>query len=182
MSLLCKLAGHKVGSGYKDSAGEKYLSVRVFAIDGINRVHCGIRTECARCGETFKVGNIHLPTLDDWIADLLKKESNMSKCTQCPHVVGDAYERDCAFPDCCGGWETVYKGMIMDITVAKTGGEEWARREIERLREELAALNEKINAARGHMNLYRLFSCEGGDSYDPECAEKNLDKVMEVLK
>jgi len=43
-------------------------------------------------------------------------------------------------------------------------------------------LNAKIKMAKGHMNLYRLFSCEGGDSYDPECAEKNLDKVMEVLK
>lgn len=43
-------------------------------------------------------------------------------------------------------------------------------------------LNAKIKAARGHMNLYRLFSCEGSDSYDPECAEKNLDKVQEVLK
>lgn len=43
-------------------------------------------------------------------------------------------------------------------------------------------LNEKIKAIRGHMNLYRLFSCEGSDSYDPECAEKNLDKVQEVLK
>ena len=42
-------------------------------------------------------------------------------------------------------------------------------------------LNEQIKRARGHMNLYRLFSCEGSDSYDPECAEKNLDKVMEIL-
>jgi len=43
-------------------------------------------------------------------------------------------------------------------------------------------LNEKIKTARGHMNLYRLFSCEGSDSYDPEFAEKNLDKVQEILK
>jgi hypothetical protein len=43
-------------------------------------------------------------------------------------------------------------------------------------------LNAKLKAARGHMNLYRLFSCEGGDCYDPECAEKNLDKVLEILK
>ena len=26
----------------------------------------------------------------------------MSKCTQCPNVVGDSYQRDCAFPDCMG--------------------------------------------------------------------------------
>jgi len=26
----------------------------------------------------------------------------MTKCIQCPHVVGDIYQRDCAFPDCIG--------------------------------------------------------------------------------
>ena len=43
-------------------------------------------------------------------------------------------------------------------------------------------LHEKVKAAKGHLNLYRLFSFAGGDSYDPECAELNLDKVMEILK
>lgn len=28
----------------------------------------------------------------------------MSECTQCPHKVGDSYERDCCFPDCMGWW------------------------------------------------------------------------------
>jgi len=35
----------------------------------------------------------------------------MSKCTQCPHAVGDSYQRDCAFPDCMGGWDEVYKDL-----------------------------------------------------------------------
>lgn len=26
----------------------------------------------------------------------------MSKCEQCPHDVGDSYQRDCGFPDCIG--------------------------------------------------------------------------------
>lgn len=43
-------------------------------------------------------------------------------------------------------------------------------------------LVQQVKSARGHMRLYRLFSCESGDSYDPECAELNLDKVMEILK
>lgn len=30
-------------------------------------------------------------------------------CKDCPHVVGDATERDCCFPDCRGGWDAVYK-------------------------------------------------------------------------
>ena len=30
------------------------------------------------------------------------------RCTTCPHEVGDATERDCAFPDCSGGWEQAH--------------------------------------------------------------------------
>ena len=26
----------------------------------------------------------------------------MGECKQCPHVIGDIYERDCSFPDCIG--------------------------------------------------------------------------------
>ena len=26
----------------------------------------------------------------------------MVKCLNCPHAVGDSYQRDCAFPDCMG--------------------------------------------------------------------------------
>ena len=53
------------------------------------------------------------------------------------------------------------------------------------LAESIAAKDElraKIASARGHMNLYQLYSCEGSDSYDPECAAKNLADVMEILK
>jgi hypothetical protein len=42
-------------------------------------------------------------------------------------------------------------------------------------------MNAKIKSAAWHMRLYRIFSCVGSDSYDPECAELNLDKVMEIL-
>jgi hypothetical protein len=47
---------------------------------------------------------------------------------------------------------------------------------------QIVALHEHAKAIQGHMNLYRLFSCEGSDSYDLECAEKNLDKVNEHAK
>lgn len=26
----------------------------------------------------------------------------MKDCKDCPHVIGDAYQRDCCFPDCIG--------------------------------------------------------------------------------
>jgi|WetSurSiteA1Bulk_404760.scaffolds.fasta_scaffold130619_2 hypothetical protein len=47
---------------------------------------------------------------------------------------------------------------------------------------QIAMMHEQTKAIQGHMNLYWLFSCEGSDSYDPECAEKNLDKVNEYAK
>ena len=46
--------------------------------------------------------------LRERIADLERQQEKMMKCTTCPHEVGDATERDCAFPDCSGGWEQVH--------------------------------------------------------------------------
>jgi hypothetical protein len=43
-------------------------------------------------------------------------------------------------------------------------------------------LVQQVRSARGHLNLYALFSCEGSDSYDPECAALNIDKARDVLK
>jgi len=54
-----------------------------------------------------------------------------------------------------------------------------AERELAEREKQIVMLREHAKAIRGHMNLYRLFSCEGSDSYDPEYAEKNLDKVSE---
>lgn len=39
-----------------------------------------------------------------------------------------------------------------------------------------------IKSAVGHLNLYNLFTCEGGDSYDPECADLNVQKARDILK
>ena len=39
----------------------------------------------------------------------------MSDCTQCPHVVGDSFDRDCCFPDCSGGWEEVCKQLQAEL-------------------------------------------------------------------
>ena len=35
--------------------------------------------------------------------------SEYKDCTQCPHDVSDAHQRDCAWPDCQGGWDAVFK-------------------------------------------------------------------------
>ena len=74
MSFLCDLLGHKIPKGYH-GYGEKYLDVRVFAVDGIDRIHANLSTECERCGTKFNVGNIHLPMLDQSDANkLVRKE------------------------------------------------------------------------------------------------------------
>jgi len=43
----------------------------------------------------------------------------MSDCTQCPHVVGDSFDRDCCFPDCSGGWEEVCKQLQAELQECK---------------------------------------------------------------
>ena len=43
-------------------------------------------------------------------------------------------------------------------------------------------LYKSIKSAVGHLNLYGLFSCVEGDSYDPECADKNVRKALSILK
>lgn len=70
---LCRRHGHKIGGGYYKKEGGEYFNIHVGAIDGIDRVHCQLYTECERCGEIFQVGQTHLPLVDDWIAEKLKK-------------------------------------------------------------------------------------------------------------
>jgi hypothetical protein len=45
----------------------------------------------------------------------------MAECTQCPHTVGDSYQRDCCFPDCVGGWEEAYKNISAKAGVLEIG-------------------------------------------------------------
>ena len=58
---------------------------------------------------------------------------------------------------------------------------------IESLRQQLAAAlavckqkDEGLEKIRGHIGLYNLFSCVGSDSYDPECADLNVGKCIEI--
>jgi len=69
MKLACRLFGHKIPAGYY-GYGANYFRVNVFAIDGIERIHAKLTTECERCETVFTVGNIHLPML-------LQHEANM---------------------------------------------------------------------------------------------------------
>lgn len=74
MSMFCKLLGHKIQPGYY-GYGEKYLHVKVYAVDGIDRIHANLSTECERCGTMFQVGKIHLPQLTQHEANLLVERS-----------------------------------------------------------------------------------------------------------
>ena len=37
------------------------------------------------------------------------------ECKECPHIVGDSFQRDCAFPECCGGWEAVFDELMEEL-------------------------------------------------------------------
>ena len=60
MSIICKLFGHKPGMGYYNHDGGGYLTVIGGPIDGLGTEHARVFSECPRCGERFKVGNLHL--------------------------------------------------------------------------------------------------------------------------
>ena len=63
MKLICRIFGHQPPV-YRQkgwwSPGEQYMRPIVFATDNIGRVHAECRAECARCGNDFRVGFIHL--------------------------------------------------------------------------------------------------------------------------
>ncbi len=59
--LLCKLFGHRPAFGYGHSEGQGYFQIIENARDGIGRQHAGLFCDCERCGENYKVGNIHIP-------------------------------------------------------------------------------------------------------------------------
>lgn len=62
MKLLCFLFGHRPPFGYCDSEGEGYFRVHCGAVDGIGRHHAALWGACERCEETYKIGNIHIPS------------------------------------------------------------------------------------------------------------------------
>jgi hypothetical protein len=64
MSLLCKLFGHQVSTGYGNVKGAGYFSVRVTETDGIGRVHADIYDVCEWCGVKYRIGKIHVPPTD----------------------------------------------------------------------------------------------------------------------
>ena len=61
MSLLCKWFGHRPAFGYGSIEGEGYFRITNCTEDGIGRVHAVLYCDCERCGEWYKVGNVHLP-------------------------------------------------------------------------------------------------------------------------
>lgn len=64
-NIFCMVLGHKPPVYAKKgwySPGEEYGKLTRFVTDGTGRVHAEVHGECARCGETFKVARVHLPS------------------------------------------------------------------------------------------------------------------------
>ena len=58
MNLLCKFFGHKAA---RTAFGTPpYLDQRFIGRDAMGTNHIALFTRCARCGEDFEVGRIHL--------------------------------------------------------------------------------------------------------------------------
>lgn len=56
----CHFFGHTPGRGYYKIEGDGYLEIKRGAVDGIDREHAALYSECACCGKRFKVGNLHI--------------------------------------------------------------------------------------------------------------------------
>jgi len=67
MSILCSILGHKppvyAEKGWY-SPGQEYGKLSHFEADGIKRVHAYVEGECARCGESFRMARVHLPSAE----------------------------------------------------------------------------------------------------------------------
>ncbi len=57
--LICSLFGHLPEKGYAGGVG--YFKVWGGGVDGVNRHHLYLECNCERCGETYRVGNVHVP-------------------------------------------------------------------------------------------------------------------------
>lgn len=56
----CEFAGHVPSMGATGLEGDGYLNLRRGPVDGINREHAALFSQCARCDAAFKVGNLHV--------------------------------------------------------------------------------------------------------------------------
>lgn len=72
MSILCAIFGHRPFSTVKSKpVGSEYGKLVLGPVDGIDRMHCEIIAECARCEKKFAIVKIHLPGME--IQEMLKK-------------------------------------------------------------------------------------------------------------
>lgn len=58
-TLLCKLFGHKMPTGY--GGGLPYLDKRQSVLDGMGTEHWYLYGDCSRCGETYDIAKVHGP-------------------------------------------------------------------------------------------------------------------------
>lgn len=69
MSVLCKLVGHRPSTGYTHREGAGYFKVEMDTIDGVGTQHARLYTDCDRCGQTYRVGMIHVPKIVSPLGD-----------------------------------------------------------------------------------------------------------------
>lgn len=84
-AVLCWLFYHRThGDRF---SGAEYMTITTRVVDGIGRVHAEIKAPCARCGKTFRVGQVHMPEGYNEARRLLHwwLEWSRAKSTKPPH-------------------------------------------------------------------------------------------------
>jgi hypothetical protein len=65
MNLICKLFGHAplTRAGYSGWVG--YAAVLNSTTDGVGVTHLYLQAKCPRCGEHYRICNVHQPNYDE---------------------------------------------------------------------------------------------------------------------
>ena len=65
MRFLCMMFGHIPDPGYGriKGSGQGYFRLKLAEKDGMGVQHATLHTECARCGQVYQLGRIHVPQL-----------------------------------------------------------------------------------------------------------------------
>ena len=112
------------------------------------------------------------------------------KCEECPHDVGDSYQRDCSFPDCSGGWEAVSKHQseqIQSLTtrIAELEQERDTWKQTSILNAEKIELLSKIDNMPDDLRDARIVIIKGEMvewKWRAESAEATIQEIVEAIE
>jgi len=91
----------------------------------------------------------------------------MSMCKDCPHIIGDLSARDCAFPNCVGGWQRAFEEQVKHTQMLNL--------KVEFLQRQLLEANARNSAGK----TLKCVLCSGMNSIHSNACPNN-QKVIKI--